>query len=129
MSKENNWRHYHLERNGNSQSLHFQRYRRAWELIASLARKSPEDTWRGERVQRNPLPCATKGGHRMTAPVTAEEKAKRAEFRLREALLRLADQGSVLGVKAALALAQSDGVDVPTNVLFTIKEMETADNQ
>ena len=65
----------------------------------------------------------------MTAPVTAEEKAKRAEFRLREALLRLADQGSVLGVKAALALAQSDGVDVPTNVLFTIKEMETADNQ
>ena len=46
MSKENNWRHYHLERNGDSQSLHFQRYRRAWELIASLARKSPRDTWR-----------------------------------------------------------------------------------
>ena len=42
--------------------------------------------------------------------------------------MRLADQGSVLGVKAALALAQSDGVDVPTKVLFTIKEMETADN-
>ena len=33
-------------KDGNSQSLHFQRYRRAWELIASLARTSPEDTWR-----------------------------------------------------------------------------------
>ena len=44
----------------------------------------------------------------MTAPVTAEEKekAERAELRLREALLRLANQGSVVGVKAALALAQ-----------------------
>jgi hypothetical protein len=46
MSKKNNWRHYHLERNGNSQGLYFQRYRRAWELIASLARTSPEDTWK-----------------------------------------------------------------------------------
>ena len=65
----------------------------------------------------------------MTAPVTAEEKAERAENRLREALLRLANLGSVVGVKAALALAQWDGVDVPTKVLLTIKDIETADNQ
>ena len=65
----------------------------------------------------------------MTAPVTAEEKAERAEIRLREALRRLAEQRSVVGVKAALALAQWDGLDLPTKVLLTIKEMETADNQ
>ena len=83
MSKENNWRHYHLERNGNSQGLHFQRYRRAWELIASLARTSPRDTWRVlEMLGDSLLRATTKGGHRMTtAPVTAEEKAERAELR------------------------------------------------
>ena len=65
----------------------------------------------------------------MTAPVTAEEKAERAELRLRKALGRLANQTSVVGVKAALALAQWDGVDVPTSVSLTIGDMETTDYQ
>ena len=46
MSKMPNWRHYHLERNGNTVNERLQRYRRAWELIASLARTSPDDNWR-----------------------------------------------------------------------------------
>ena len=68
----------------------------------------------------------------MTTPVTAEVKAERAELRLRKALGRLANQGSVAGVKAALALAQWDGFEVPPKVLETINDMdsqETADNQ
>ena len=43
--------------------------------------------------------------------------------------MRLANERSVAGVKAALALAQWDEVDVPTKVLLTIKDMENADNQ
>ena len=46
MSYLRNWRHYHLLRNGNQVNKRQQRYRRAWELIASLARTSPEDNWR-----------------------------------------------------------------------------------
>ena len=46
MSKMPNWRHYHLERNGNTVNERLQRYRRAWGLIASLARTSPDDNWR-----------------------------------------------------------------------------------
>ena len=42
----------------------------------------------GERVQRNPLPCATKGGHRMTAPVTAEQAEKRLRLILGNVELR-----------------------------------------
>ena len=52
-----------------------------------------------------------------------------AEIRLREALRRLSRETSVAGVKAALALAHWDGLDVPNKVLETIKDMETADNQ
>ena len=61
-----------------------------------------------------------------------------AEIRLRKTLRHLAGQASVAGVKAALALAHWDGLDVPTKVLETINSMdkqetmsgrETADNQ
>ena len=52
-----------------------------------------------------------------------------AEIRLREALRRLSRETSVAGVKAALALAHWDGLDVPNKVLETIKDMETDDNQ
>ena len=69
---------------------------------------------------------------------TAEEEAKRAEMELRRALRRLSREKSVAGVKAALALPQWDGVDVPNKVLETIEDManqetmsgrETADSQ
>ena len=69
---------------------------------------------------------------------TAEEEAERAEMELRRALRRLSREKSVAGVKAALALAQWDGVDVPNKVLETIEDManqetmsgrETADFQ
>jgi hypothetical protein len=46
-----------------------------------------------------------------------------AVLRLRRALLSLADQESVVGVKAALALAHWDGVDVPRKVMETINNM------
>ena len=64
----------------------------------------------------------------MTAPPrrTPEQEA---EIRLREALRRLSRETSVAGVKAALALAHWDGLDVPNKVLETIKDMETDDNQ
>ena len=52
---------------------------------------------------------------------------------LRKALRRLArGSSSVAGVKAALALALWDGVDVPLNVLDTIANMDSkkaADHQ
>ena len=54
---------------------------------------------------------------------TAEEEAERAEMELRRALRRLSREKSVAGVKAALALAQWDGVDVPNKVLETIEDM------
>ena len=46
MSAKVNWRHYHVVRNGTTVNERMQRYRRAWELIASLARTSPDDNWR-----------------------------------------------------------------------------------
>ena len=61
-----------------------------------------------------------------------------AEIRLRRALMRLARETSVAGVKAALALAHWDGLDVPNKVLETIDDManqetmsgrQTANNQ
>ena len=70
-----------------------------------------------------------------TTSRTPEEeaaRAARAEMELRRALKRLAGERSVAGVKAALALAQWDGVDVPHKVLEIINDMdsqETADNQ
>ena len=79
------------------------------------------------------LPYTTKGGHRMTtAPRTPEEKSERAELELRRALRRLSLEASVAGIRAALALALWDGVDVPTKVLKTINDMDnqgTADTQ
>ena len=47
-----------------------------------------------------------------------------AEIWLRTALKRLARETSVAGVKAALALAHWDGVDVPNKVLETIDNMD-----
>ena len=41
MSKMPNWRHYHIERNGNTVNERMQRYRRAWELVSRLARTHP----------------------------------------------------------------------------------------
>ena len=70
-----------------------------------------------------------------TTSRTPEEeaaRAERAEMGLRNALRRLSRESSVAGVKATLALAQWDGVDVPTKVLETINDIhsqETADNQ
>ena len=76
-----------------------------------------------------------------TTSRTPEEeaaRAERAEMELRRALRRLSRESSVAGVKAALALAQWDGLDVPYKVLETIDNMdkqetlsgrETADNQ
>ena len=58
-------------------------------------------------------------------------KQEEAALRLRRALLSLADQESVVGVKAALALAQWDGVGVPSKVLEIINNMDnqkTAEN-
>ena len=61
-----------------------------------------------------------------------------AEIRLRTALTRLSRRTSVAGVKAALALAHWDGLNVPNKVLETIDNMdkqetmserETVDNQ
>ena len=46
MSAMPNWRHYHIERNGNTVNERMQRYRRAWELVSRLARTSPADSWR-----------------------------------------------------------------------------------
>ena len=57
-----------------------------------------------------------------TPPRTPEQEA---ELRLRMALGRLADQVSVVGVKAALALAQWDGFEVPNKVLEIINDMES----
>ena len=63
---------------------------------------------------------------------------KEAEIMLRKALTRLSYRTSVAGVKAALALAHWDGLDVPAKVLETIDDManqktmsgrKTADNQ
>ena len=51
-----------------------------------------------------------------TTSRTPEEeaaRAARAEMELRRALRRLSRESSVAGVKAALALAQWDGLDVP----------------
>ena len=51
-----------------------------------------------------------------TTSRTPEEeaaRAERAEMELRRALRRLSRESSVAGVKAALALAQWDGLDVP----------------
>ena len=48
-----------------------------------------------------------------TTSRTPEEEAARAEMELRRALRRLSRESSVAGVKAALALAQWDGLDVP----------------
>ena len=46
MSRRPNWKHYHLERNGNRLNSREQRYRAAWELVARLAKTDPESTWR-----------------------------------------------------------------------------------
>ena len=46
MSAKPNWRHYHIQRNGNTVNERMQRYRRAWELVSRLARTSPTDSWR-----------------------------------------------------------------------------------
>ena len=46
MSAKPNWRHYHIQRNGNTVNERMQRYRRAWELVSRLARTSPADSWR-----------------------------------------------------------------------------------
>ena len=74
MSKELNWRHYHLLRNGNQVNKRQQRYRRAWELIATLRSDFTVRRYLASpRVFRDSLSRATKGGHRMTAPVTAEQ--------------------------------------------------------
>ena len=48
---------------------------------------------------------------------------KEAEIMLRKALTRLSYRTSVAGVKAALALAHWDGLDVPAKVLETIDDM------
>ena len=55
---------------------------------------------------------------------TPKEEAERAEMGLRNALRRLSRESSVAGVKAALALAQWDGIDVPNKVLETINDMD-----
>ena len=44
MSARPNWKHYHIERNGNTVNERMQRYRRAWELVARLAKTSPART-------------------------------------------------------------------------------------
>ena len=76
-----------------------------------------------------------------TTSRTPEEEAARAEqaeMELRRALRRLSRESSVAGVKAALALAQCEELDVPKKVLETINDMdsqetmsgrETANNQ
>ena len=46
MSKMPNWKHYHIERNGNTVNERMQRYRRAWELVSRLAKTAPADNWR-----------------------------------------------------------------------------------
>ena len=71
-------------------------------------------------------------------PEQEAERAERAEMGLRNALRHLSRESSVAGVKAALALAHWDGLDVPAKVLETIDSMdkqetmsgpETVDNQ
>ena len=46
MSKKPNWRHYHLEKDGNRLNSREQRYSRAWLLVARLAKREPACTWR-----------------------------------------------------------------------------------
>ena len=66
-------------------------------------------------MQRNSLPCTTKGGPLLTT--------EEAEIWLRTAPKRLARETSVVDVKAALALAHWDGVDVPRKGMETINNM------
>lgn len=46
MSRRKNWRHYHLEQDGNVLNSMEQRYSRAWALVARLAKQAPESAWR-----------------------------------------------------------------------------------
>ena len=53
------------------------------------------------------------------------ELARQAEIRLRKSLMRLAQKRSIAGVKAALALAYWDELDVPTKVLEIINDIDS----
>ena len=82
------------------------------------------------------LPCSS-----LTHPLPLSSRRPSVSFGgfgLRKALTRLSYRTSVAGVKAALALAHWDGLDVPAKVLETIDDManqktmsgrKTADNQ
>ena len=72
------------------------------------------------------LPCTTKGDQPLTSELSKQaemklrltaELARQAEIRLRKSLMRLAQKRSIAGVKAALALAYWDELDVPTKIL------------